>query len=59
MGATLHHMAMAHQRYLIWAVMVAHYMHTHGQWLRMACQGVEEVYPASFRRTSREFFGGI
>ena len=27
-GTTLHHMAMAHQRYLNWAAMVAHYMRT-------------------------------
>ena len=38
-GATLHHMAMAHQRYLNWAAMVIHYMRAHGQLLRMACQG--------------------
>ena len=54
--ATLHHMAMANQRYLNWAAMVTHYMRAHGQWLRMGCQGVEEVYLASFRKTSREFW---
>ena len=56
-GATLHHVAMAHQNYLNWATMVTHYMRVHNQWLRMACQGVEEAYPASFRKVSRNFWG--
>ena len=56
-GATLHHVAMAHQKYLNWASMVAHYMRAHNQWLHMACQGVEEAYLASFRRVSRNFWG--
>ena len=42
--------------YLNWAAMMTLYMRTHGQWLRMAYQGVEEVYLASFRKTSREFW---
>ena len=37
--------------------MVAHCMRAHNQWLRMTCQGVEEVYVASFRRVSRSFWG--
>ena len=28
----------------------------HSQWLRIAFQGVEEVYLASFRKASREFW---
>ena len=32
-------------------------MRANNQWLRMACQGVEEVYPASFRKVSRQFWG--
>ena len=56
-GATLHHVAMAQQKYLNWATMVTHYMHAHNQWLRMACQGVEEAHLASFRRVS-EISGG-
>ena len=58
-GATLHHVAMAHQKYLNWASMVAHYMRAHNQWLRMACQGAEEAYLASFCRISRNFLGGL
>ena len=34
--------------------MVTHYMRAHNQWMRMACQGVEEAYLASFRRVSRK-----
>ena len=56
-GATLHHVAMAHQKYLNWGTMVTHYMRAHNQWLRMACQGVEEAYVASFRKVSRELWG--
>ena len=56
-GATLHHVAMAHQKYLSWATMVTHYMRAHNQWLRMACQGVEEAYLASFHKVSRNFRG--
>ena len=56
-GATQHHVAMAHQKYLNWATMVTHYMRAHNQWLRMACQGVEEAYLASFCKVSRNFLG--
>ena len=56
-GATLHHVAMAHHKYLNRATMVTHYMRMHNQWLRMACQGVEEAYLASFRRVSQNFWG--
>ena len=56
-GATLHHVVMAHQKYLNWAAMVTHYMHAHNKWLRMACQRVEEIYLASFRKVSRDFWG--
>ena len=56
-GATLHHVAMAHQKYLNWATMVTQYMCAHNQWLRMACQEAEEAYLASFRKVSRSFWG--
>ena len=56
-GATLHHMAMAHQKYLNLAAMVTHYMRVHNQWLRMACQRVEETCLASFCKVSRDFWG--
>ena len=49
--------AMAHHKYLNLATIVTHYMRAHNQWLRMACQGVEEAYLASFRRVSRNFWG--
>ena len=47
----------AHQKYLNWAAIVTHYMRAHNQWLRMACQRVEEIYLASFRKVSRDFWG--
>ena len=56
-GATLHHVAMAPQKYLNWAAMVTHYMRAHSQWLCMACQRVEEIYLAAFRKVSYDFWG--
>ena len=55
--ATLHHVGMAHHKYLNRASMVAHYMRAHNQWLHMACQRVEEAYLASFCKVSRRFWG--
>ena len=55
--ATLHHVAIAHQNYLNWAAMVSHYMRAHNPWGLMACQKVEEIYLASFRKVSCDFWG--
>ena len=56
-GAILHHLATAHQRYINWATMVVYSMRAHNQWLHMACQGVEQVYFASFQKVSRGLWG--
>ena len=57
-GATLHHLQMAHQQYTNWAATVVYYMHADNQWLHMAGQGVEQLYPTSFHRVSRRLFWG-
>ena len=56
-GATLHHVVIAHQKDLNWIAMVTHYMRAHNQWLHMACQRVEEICLASFRKASHDFLG--
>ena len=57
LGATLHHLAMGHQRYATRVAMVVYWMHTHKQWLHTAWQGLEHVYFASFHKVSRGLWG--
>ena len=52
-GATLHMISMSHQKYATWATMVVYCMRGHEQRLRTSMASVQDLYIASFRRTTR------
>ena len=52
-GATLHHMALSHQRYTTWASMMVYRMRAHEQWLNRSTEEAGILYDRAFQSTSR------
>ena len=58
-GATLHHVAIAHQKYFNWVTMVTHYMRAHNQWLHMATKDWKQHTYFPSARSLEVFWGNM